>query len=281
LRHTRNTLYRFRTLNFPMNLLFLSDIVGRPGREAVTRTLDGLKKEFAPDITIANAENIAHGKGVTESTIDELRKAGIDFFTSGNHVWKKEGKALLQRKDMPLIRPANYPPDVIGKGYAIRNVLSQKIAIINLIGRTFFRFHYDCPFRTADSILKEIAHEKCSAVFVDFHSEATSETRALGFYLDGRVSAVIGTHTHVQTADDQILPNGTAYITGAGMCGIHQSILGKNKDQVIEGFLKQDSVEADWDTNWAHCIIQGVNLKLGRDGTASSIERISKLVTNK
>lgn len=264
-----------------MNILFLSDIVGRPGRDAVAKVISDLKKEFSPDITIANAENISHGKGVTKNALDELIKVGIEFFTSGNHVWKKEGKALLQRKDVPLIRPANYPPDVIGRGYEIRNVLSQKIAIISLIGRTFFRFHYDCPFRTADTILREIEHEKCGTIFVDFHCEATSEARALGFYLDGRVSAVIGTHTHVQTSDDQLLPKGTAYITNAGMCGVSQSVLGKNKDQVIEGFLKQDSVEADWDSDWKECVVEGVNLKIDRNGKASSIERFSKLVSNK
>ncbi|MEA3273152.1 MAG: TIGR00282 family metallophosphoesterase [Patescibacteria group bacterium] len=264
-----------------MKILFLGDIVGRPGRESVAKILPRLIKRYHPDITIANAENIAHGKGVTESSLQELMKIGIDFFTSGNHVWKKEGIKLLQDKSIPLIRPANYPSGVIGRGYEIINIRTQKIAIINLIGRVFFHSDYDCPFKKADEILAEIAREKCDTIFIDFHSEATSEARALGFYLDGKISAIVGTHTHVQTSDEQLLSKKTAYITDVGMCGVKDSVLGKNKEEVIEGFLKQDSVGSDWYNDWKKCIIQGVFIETGKDRKAKKIERVLEIVENK
>ncbi|MBU2025828.1 MAG: TIGR00282 family metallophosphoesterase [Patescibacteria group bacterium] len=262
-----------------MNILFLGDIVARPGREAIALALPKLKKKYQPDITIANAENIAHGKGVTQNALEELREAGIDFFTSGNHVWKKQGRLLLQNKNIPLIRPANYPPDVIGRGYEIINILAQKIAVINLIGRTFFRNHYDCPFRKADEIITQIKNQNPTAVLIDFHSEATSEIKALGYYLDGRISALIGTHTHIQTADEQILPQKTAYISDAGMCGEKHSILGKNKEEVIQGFLKQDSVDSGWDNDWNECIVEGIFIKTAKNGLAQKIQRIQEQIS--
>ena len=263
-----------------MKIIFLGDIVARPGREAVKKALPDLKKHYCPDIVIANAENIAHGKGVTTNSLQELIDTGIDFFTSGNHVWKKEGALLLQDKKNPLIRPANYPTGVIGRGYEIINVLTKKIAVINLIGRTFFRYHYDCPFRAADKILSEIEREKCDAVIIDFHSEATSETKALGFYLDGRISALVSTHTHIQTADEQLLPNKTAYISDAGMCGVRYSVLGKNREEVINSFLKQDSVDSDWDNEWNECIIEGVFIETKNGVEAKEIKRISEVIKN-
>jgi 2',3'-cyclic-nucleotide 2'-phosphodiesterase len=263
-----------------MKILFFGDIVARPGRESLAKILPKITKKYKPDITIANAENSAHGKGVTENSLQEMREMGIDFFTSGNHVWKKEGIRLLQDPANHLIRPANYPEGVIGKGYEIINIRTQKIAIINLIGRIFFPNQYDCPFRKADEILTTIAKEKCNAIFVDFHSEATSEARAMGFYLDGKISALVGTHTHVQTADEQILPKKTAYITDVGMGGIKHSILGKNKNEVLNCFLKQDSVSSDWENDWKECIIQGVFVETEKGGTAKRIERISETVKN-
>ncbi|MBD3238016.1 MAG: TIGR00282 family metallophosphoesterase [Candidatus Moranbacteria bacterium] len=261
-----------------MKIIFLGDVVARPGREAVKKAMDKLKTKYQPDLIIANAENIAHGKGLTQNTLQELKKSGVDFFTSGNHVWKKEGKLLLENPKMSLIRPANYPEGVIGKGYQILNVLTQRVAIINLIGRTFFRHHYDCPFRAADHILAQLESEKPNGIFVDFHCEATSEARAMGFYLDGRVSAVIGSHTHVQTADDQILSGQTAYLTDAGMCGKLNSVLGKNTNQVIDGFLKQDSVESDWDNDWEQAQIQGVLVEITRNLHAKKIIRINHII---
>jgi metallophosphoesterase (TIGR00282 family) len=263
-----------------LKILFLGDVVGRPGREAVAKIMPQLKEDFSPDLTIANAENVAHGKGITENTLKDLQNAGVDFFTSGNHVWKKEGRRLVSEKKFPILRPANYPEGVPGRGFQILNIFSKKIAIINLIGQTFFRNNYTCPFIEAKKILKAIEHENCNAVLIDFHAETTSEKRALGYYLDGQVSALIGTHTHVQTADDQILPNGTAYLTDAGMCGVRHSILGKNKEQVIQGFLQLDAVDSDWDDEWQEAIVQGVLVEIKKNGKAKEVKRINKVVIN-
>lgn len=264
-----------------MNIIFLGDVVARPGREAVKKIINQIKNDYNADFVIANAENIAHGKGVTINTIQELMDAGIDCFTSGNHVWKKEGKIILANKDYPLIRPANYPKEVtLGDGYKTFKVLTKKLVVMNLIGRTFFRNHYDCPFKRANELLKEIYLQNPDSIIVDFHCEATSEIRALGYFLDGKVSAVFGTHTHVQTADDQILPRKTAYISDAGMCGIKHSILGKDKDEVIEGFLKQDAVVSNWYNEWEEGIVQGVFIKSKSSKSAEKIEKFSIDVLN-
>ena len=225
-----------------MKILFLPDIAGRPGRETVKNILPGVKKEYEPDLVIANGENLVHGKGVSPKAIEEMQSVGIDFFTSGNHIWhRKVGVLHLNDKDFPVLRPANYPPEnVPGRGYQIvEDGMMNKILVINLIGRVFMKKDYDCPFRAFDRILQETAHEKPSAIFVDFHTEATSEKYAMGFYLDGRASAVIGTHTHVATADARILPEGTAYMTDAGMIGSYDSIIGVKKEAIINSFLTQ------------------------------------------
>ncbi|MBD3299787.1 MAG: metallophosphoesterase [Candidatus Moranbacteria bacterium] len=265
-----------------MNVIFLGDIVARPGRESVRFLIDKLKKRYKADFVIANAENLAHGKGVTYKTLQEVREAGVDFFTSGNHIWKKEGKDILQDKAVPLIRPANYPKAVtLGSGFKLVDVLTKRLAVINLIGRTFFRNHYDCPFLKADQILKELEKHFVDGIIVDFHCEATSEVKALGYYLDGRVSAVIGTHSHVQTADAELLPNKTAYISDAGMCGIKYSVLGRDKEEVLEAFLKQDSVCANWYNDWELGTVQGVVVGLKNSKAAIFIERIYEDVLNK
>jgi hypothetical protein len=263
-----------------MNIIFLGDIVGRPGREAVERQLSTLKTKYEADFVIANVENAAHGKGVTYNTLNQILESGVDFFTSGNHVWKKEGRKILSDNQLPLIRPYNYPKGVIGKGYEVINVLTKRVAVINLIGRTFFRFHYDCPFRAADEILEELKNKNLDYIIVDFHCEATSEVKALGYYLDGRVSAVLGTHTHIQTADEEIFEKGTAYISDAGMCGDKDTILGKDKQEVIEGFLKQDSVESNWYSDWKRGTVQGVVLTLDRKLKVKKIKRISEIIIN-
>ncbi len=223
-----------------LKILIFGDIVGKPGREAIKKILPSWKKEIKPDLIIANAENLAHGKGITKKTAEEVMKAGVEVFTSGNHIWaKKEGLTLLQDQNFPLIRPANYPVDVPGQTVWIQQVHTQKILIFNLMGRVFFPEIYECPFRYADKILKQFEKEKFSAIIVDIHAEATSEKQALGWYLDGRVSAALGTHTHIPTADARILPHGTAYITDIGMTGASDSVIGIKKEIVIERFLKQ------------------------------------------
>lgn len=220
-----------------MNILFIGDIDGREARAAVRKRLPELIKKHDVDLTIANIENASHGAGITLEHYDQLKKAGVDVFTSGNHIWsKQEIIPKLDDKSEPILRPANYPKSVSGKGIFKTQVGSTKVAVINLMGRVFIKEDLDDPFTVVDSLLADC---KDHFVFIDFHAEATSEKRALGFYLDGRVGAVIGTHTHVPTADAQILPKGTAYLTDAGYVGPLQSILGVNKDIIIKQFLTQ------------------------------------------
>lgn len=222
-------------------ILFIGDIIGKIGRAGVRNLLPKLKKSFKIDLVLANVENLAHGKGVTDKTLKEIKEAGVDIFTSGNHIWKKrkEVEEIFQKQKFFLLRPANYPPNVPGVGEKIFTINKEKILIINLIGRVFFKEDFDCPFRIIDKILKKYKKEKLSAIIIDFHAEATSETRALGFYVDGRVSAVLGTHSHIPTADAKILPNGTAYITDTGMVGAENSIIGVEKESVIKTYLTQ------------------------------------------
>lgn len=232
-----------------MKILFFGDVMGQPGREALIKILPELKSKHEPDLVIANGENLAHGAGVTETTLKEVLAAGVDFLTSGNHIFGggKESIGLLENKKWPLIRPANWSSKVVGDGYRLISIRTKKILIINLIGRLFMRNQHNSPFDCADAILDDYellgqktgAMDRVNAIIVDWHAEATSEKKALGWYLDGRVSAVLGTHTHVSTADVQILPHGTAYISDVGMTGAKNSVLGLNKDNVINGFLTQ------------------------------------------
>ena len=216
-----------------MLILAIGDVIGKPGRQALDMFLPQIKQEYGVDLTIVNAENSAGGIGVTPETAEELLKAGADVLTSGNHIWAH--KVILPCLDsgMPLIRPLNYPPGVPGKGYIVKN----GVLVVNLIGRTFMS-HYDCPFRTMDALLAQLEN-KPKVIFVDFHAEATSEKVALGRYLDARVSAVLGTHTHVGTIDAQILSGGTAYVTDIGMTGPIDSVIGDDPENVLQRFLTQ------------------------------------------
>jgi hypothetical protein len=216
-----------------IRVLFLGDVIGRPGRKALNRYLPTLVKKHSPALVVANAENAAGGIGITEKVGQELLSQ-VHVLTSGNHIWdKREGISYVEKEER-LLRPANYPPRNPGKGsYLFETDKGAKIGILNLQGRVFME-PIDCPFRIADEELKRL---NTSAVVVDFHAEATSEKQALGWYLDGRASAVIGTHTHVPTADDRILPQGTAYITDVGMVGGYNSVIGIRKDQALKRFL--------------------------------------------
>ncbi len=218
-----------------VRVIFLGDIIGRPGRRALDLFLPTLIKRFSPSIIIANGENAAGGSGITEEIGQELFQQ-IDVLTSGNHIWdKKETLAYLQ-KEPRLLRPANYPPVNPGKGFFVHDLGSGlKLAVLNLQGRVFME-PIDCPFRAADEIL-ETLRATTPLVIVDLHAEATSEKQAMGWHLDGRVSAVIGTHTHVQTADERILPQGTAYITDVGMVGALNSVIGMRREQALARFL--------------------------------------------
>ncbi len=216
-----------------MRVLAIGDIIGSPGRRAVSELLPGLRRDHAVDVVIANGENIAGGLGVTRSTLGELCAAGVDVVTSGNHIWHHSEIVDYLADDHPLVRPLNYPPAAPGRGYH----LFGGLLVVNLIGRTFMA-SYDCPFRAMDALLAS-PPEGTRAVVVDFHAEATSEKLALGHYLDGRVAAVLGTHTHVGTIDARILPRGTAHVTDIGMVGPVDSVIGVEPAEVIQRFLTQ------------------------------------------
>ncbi|WP_041459158.1 TIGR00282 family metallophosphoesterase [Ammonifex degensii] len=220
-----------------MRLLLIGDIVGRPGRRAVRECLPSLRQKYQLDFVIANGENAAGGNGLTPAVAEELFSCGIDVLTGGNHIWDKKEVFPLLDAEPRIIRPANYPPGAPGVGYGIFSVQEHKVAVINLCGRVFMP-DLDCPFRLAESLVTELrAHTPL--IVVDFHAEATSEKIAFGWFLDGRVTAVIGTHTHVQTADERILPGGTAYLTDVGMTGPRDGVIGVKKEIVIEKFLSQ------------------------------------------
>lgn len=234
------------------------DIMGRPGRKALRAILPKLIGKYKPDLIIANGENLAHGKGITERTVKATFDIGINVLTSGNHIFnRKEGIELLHSGKFPILRPANYPPKVPGKGYLIYPVRTKKVLIINLVGRVFFAEDFDCPFRALEQILTKKENQNVDAIVVDAHTEATSETEALGYYFDGKITACLGTHTHVPTADLKILPNGTAYITDIGMVGIKNGILGMKKEPVIEKFLTQMPARFQIEENGL-CEVNGV-----------------------
>ena len=216
-----------------MRVLMIGDIVGKPGRRAVRTLLPGIKNEFGVDLVVANAENSAGGFGLTPSTSDELLDAGVDVITTGNHVWDQQEIIEYLDSDAPVLRPLNFPPGLPGRGHLI----IQDVLVVNIIGRVFMK-DYDCPFRAMDGLLKG-SRDRPRVTLVDFHGEATSEKGAMGWYLNGRVSAVVGTHTHVGTIDTMVLPGGTAYVTDLGMVGPSQSIIGDDPEPIIERFLTQ------------------------------------------
>lgn len=225
-----------------LKILFIGDINGKIGRKAIKAILPKLKKELKPNLVIANAENMAHGKGLTEVSIKEMIEAGVDWFTSGDHAFDREGQVeKIFEGSLPVIRPANYSKQAPGKGYALISSGKYKILLFNLIGRVFMPLDYDCPFTEAEKILnsQDLANKNLSAIIVDMHAEATSEKVALGHFLDGKVSAVIGTHTHIMTADQKITPRKTAYITDVGMVGLADGVIGIDKENIINTFLTQ------------------------------------------
>ena len=217
-----------------MRILLAGDVIGRPGRRAFREHTQRLRREHGIDVTIVNGENCAGGKGITRKALDELYHGGADIVTSGNHVWdKREVLEFIDREPF-LVRPANYPGQAPGKGYCVYPLRAKNIGVMNLSGRAFMA-SLDCPFQKAEELLREMERE-CDVILLDFHAEATSEKMAMGWYLDGRVAAVAGTHTHVQTADARILPRGTAYITDLGMVGPWNSVLGVRTDNIIYKF---------------------------------------------
>lgn len=262
-----------------MTILFFGDIVAKLGREAVKKVLPELKKKYQPDLILANAENLAHGKGVTEKTLNEMMAAGIQVFTSGNHITKKgEYAKILSDEKYPIVRPANYPPLVPGREYLSLKIKNKNVYVMNFLGRVFFPESPDCPFRKFDELYKLLKIKKSDIVIVDLHSEATSEAVAFGRYLDGRASTVIGTHTHIQTADEKILPQGTGYITDVGMVGGVDTIIGVKKENIIETFLTQVNVLHEFPESGpaeVNAVVVGVD---DQSGKCLNIKRINKKV---
>ena len=255
-----------------MRILFLGDIVGRPGRTIIKKLLPNLRKTESIDLVIANGENATAGSGLIPRITDELFESGIDVMTSGDHIWKRKDIYDYLKVSARLIRPANYPAGAPGRGSTVVDTaVGKKVGVINIIGRVFMDA-VDCPFAR---VLKEIeiVSKSTDIIIVDLHAEATSEKVAMGWYLDGKVSAVLGTHTHVQTADEKILPKGTAYITDCGMTGPYDSVIGRNKELIIEHFITQLPIRFEMAEEKVemHGVIIDVDDKTGR---ASAIRRI-------
>jgi metallophosphoesterase (TIGR00282 family) len=250
----------------------VADVVGHPGREAVKAILPALKSEFQPDLTVLNGENSAAGFGLTAKLADELMKSGADVITSGNHVFaQKEFVTELPQLER-VIRPANYPPGAPGKGWCVVSAGGQDVLVMNLMGRIFID-PIDDPFRAADAILAD--HQDIRISLCDMHAEATSEKTAMGWYLDGRVSAVVGTHTHIPTADARVLPGGTAYVTDVGMVGPRDGCIGMDKDVVLKRFLTgvpNRFVVASGPVTF-NSVLVTINSRTGR---ATSIQRLDR-----
>jgi 2',3'-cyclic-nucleotide 2'-phosphodiesterase len=260
-----------------MKVLFIGDIFGSPGRRAVRDLLAGIVTEHSPDLVLANGENAAAGFGITPALVNELLGAGVEVLTSGNHIWDRKEiiPYLAEHGDGRLLRPANFPDRVPGQGlYLGRTSSGVPYAVLNLQGRVFMPC-IECPFRGADALLERIPSEVRVRI-LDLHAETTSEKVALGWYLDGKVTAVIGTHTHIPTADERILPAGTAYITDVGMTGPYDSVIGLDKQMVIEKFLSQ--LPARFEVARGDVRLCGVVIEADpAEGRALSIQRITRL----
>jgi hypothetical protein len=254
-----------------MNILFIGDIVGAPGRRVLTELLPRAVDHYCIDLVVANGENASGGLGITPQVADQFLSQGVDLLTSGNHIWKhKEILSYLNDTDR-LLRPANYPPDAPGRGLAVvETAAGERVAVINLEGRVFMS-SLECPFRTVDQLLNTLPPE-VKIILVDMHAEATSEKQALGWYLDGRVSAMVGTHTHVQTADERILPGGTGYISDVGMTGPVDSVIGMKREIILERFLTQRPQPFRVATQ--NMQLQGVVLTIDPQGRCQEVHRV-------
>lgn len=254
-----------------MRVLFLGDICGSVGRDAVKQVLPSLRSKYNPHIIIVNGENAASGRGITRNIANDFFSWGIHGITMGNHTWDNKNIFEWIDEEPRIVRPANFSEVAPGKGMAIISANGKKLAIINVQGRTFLP-PIDCPFKTTDSCIEE-AKKSTNAIFVDFHAEVTSEKIAMGWYLDGKASCVVGTHTHVQTNDDVILPNGTAFITDVGMCGSMEGVLGMRKDEVLHRFLTQMPTRFEVDEGKWH--LHGVVVDIDEQtGQATKFEKI-------
>ena len=277
-----------------MKLLFIGDIVGQPGRRAVAELLPKLREQHALDFVIANGENSAGGSGITPKTAGEIFSAGVDVITSGDHLWDQKEVMELLAGEKRFLRPLNYPPGTPGQGSAIFEIkvgssrrddrtarravpTNLSIAVLNVQGRTFMQPPLEHPFLLAAEEVKRL-REQTKIIFVDFHAEATSEKIAFGRFLDGQVSAVVGTHTHVQTADEQIFPGGTAYLTDAGFTGPHESVLGREIEPVIRRFLT--GMPQRFEVAKGRVLLHGVVIEINdATGAALKIQRVAEALT--
>ena len=254
-----------------MLVLAIGDIIGKPGRQAIQKLLPQLRQEYGLEMVMANGENAAGGIGLTPATAEELFDAGVDVITSGNHIWKHKEIIPYLDSDRPVLRPLNYPSGVPGKGY----IINRQAMVVNLMGRTFMG-NLDCPFQAMDKLLAEL-ETRPPVIIVDFHAEATSEKVAMGRYLDGRVSAVLGTHTHVGTIDAQVFPQGTAYVTDIGMTGPIDSIIGDNTERILQLFLTRMPHRIS--VGNGRTVFNAILVNIANDsGRATSIERIYREV---
>lgn len=264
-----------------LTILLFGDVVGKIGREALIRALPALKAEYHPDLTIMNAENVAHGKGVTRSILTELKQAGVDFFTSGNHIFANQKGANEAWADSELqdvlIRPANFPDGTAGEGEKVLDLVGKKVLVVNLICQVFMHDPYGSPFEAMEEILRRHADEKLDAIIVDLHGEASSERIAFGFHFDGRVSSITGTHTHVPTADARILPNGTAYLTDIGMTGARLSVLGVRPEGPISRFIPGEAIPFEIPET-GPVDLNAVVVTIGDDGKATRIQPLQKII---
>ncbi len=258
----------------PLRILFIGDIMAAAGMDAVMAHLPNVVREQSVDVVIANGENVADGKGILKQHADALFGAGVQVITSGNHIWERWQTKHLLAEEPRILRPHNYPRDNVGSGvYIHRMGDGTKIGVINMQGRVYMQ-GIDCPFQTMQKILPSVQRET-PIIFVDFHAEATAEKMSMGWYLDGKVSAVVGTHTHIPTADERVLPNGTAYITDVGMTGPYASVVGMKTDIALKRFFLQTPHKfeaADGDARFS-AVVVAINRKTGR---AQSIRRIQR-----
>jgi metallophosphoesterase (TIGR00282 family) len=263
-----------------MKILFIGDVVGKPGRAAVREIVPQLRRKHSLDFVVVNGENSAGGAGIIPDGVAELKKSEVDAITSGDHVWDKSEIMQVIDHEPALVRPLNFPSGTPGQGVTIIKPRPDEdskearppLAVVNLMGRVFMRANLDCPFRAIEAELERI-RKITKLILVDMHAEATSEKIAMGRFLDGRVTVVVGTHTHVATADEQIFPKGTAYITDVGMCGPHDSILGREAEPVIKRFISQ--LPQKFAVATGNVILNGVIIEAnGETGRAASIERV-------
>ena len=261
-----------------MRILFLGDIVGEPGRKSVIAHLNDIKRKHSIDFCILNGENSAGGRGITPKIAKELFAAGAQVITTGDHVWDQKELIDYLPEQPNLLRPLNYAEGTPGNGYTVHDTPAGKVAVINAQGRTFMNPPLDNPFTVVEDTVKKLKEDGVNIIFLDFHAETTSESIAMGFHLDGTVSAVVGTHTHVQTADERVLPNGTAHLTDAGMCGPEISVLGRNVESVVWRF--KSGLPTRFPVAKGPVRLCGAIIDVDPDtGRANSIERFNRLLT--